>query len=130
MKLYIAAHSQEEAKNVATVFVAFGHEITARWLSEDISLYKAMGDDKKPDIANRDFDDIDNSDALVLLACDEKVPGGKFVEAGIAIGLGKPVYLIGRRENALMWHHRVWQFKNETECCHWIESHIRYPNEI
>jgi len=43
-------------------------------------------------------------DALVLVAGKEKYSGGKFVEAGIAIGLGKRVVVLGRRENMLLWH--------------------------
>ena len=44
------------------------------------------------------------SDGLVLLACEGSCPGGKFVETGIALGTYSPVWVIGRRENMLMWH--------------------------
>ena len=41
---------------------------------------------------------------LVLVAGPDRYPGGKFVEAGIAMGLGKPVVVLGHRENMLLWH--------------------------
>jgi len=47
------------------------------------------------------------ADALILLAGPDKYSGGKFVEAGIAIGAGKRVIVIGRRENMLLWHPQV-----------------------
>jgi hypothetical protein len=55
-------------------------------------------------IATEDVIDVINCDSLVLVSGPDKYLGGKFVEAGIAIGLGKRVIIIGRRENMLLWH--------------------------
>lgn len=54
-------------------------------------------------VAQMDLEDIKGSDALILLAGPEKYSGGKFVEAGYAMGKGKPVVIVGRRENMLLW---------------------------
>ena len=44
------------------------------------------------------------SDAILMFSAPRRVPGGKFVELGIALGAGKKVFLIGHRENFLMYH--------------------------
>ena len=110
MKLYIASHSQEEARKIASICSQAGHEITSRWLQEDFSKTSQYTDDDKCLIADNDYDDVTKADALVLLFTPYRVPGGKFVEAGIALGQLKMVYVIGARENMLLWHTRVKQF--------------------
>jgi hypothetical protein len=42
---------------------------------------------------------IKQSDLVVLAADYDKIPGGKFVEVGYAAALGRPVLVLGRREN-------------------------------
>ena len=112
MKLYIAAHSQEDARDAARKLEAAGHVITARWLNEDFSRTAKYAEDERRVIAASDVFDVRTADALVLLASPTRVPGGKFVEAGVAIGCEKPVYAIGHRENMLMWHPSVSLFSS------------------
>jgi nucleoside 2-deoxyribosyltransferase len=104
MKLYIAASSQEEAKAVAKLCLADGHEITSSWLEEDFSKTHLYTDSDKQRIAEVDVDDVLLADALVLLPSPRRIPGGKFVEVGVAIGRNKPVFILGHRENLLMYH--------------------------
>lgn len=106
MKLYIAGHSQERARSVAKLCSEAGHEITSRWLEEDFSKTPTYTDDDREKIAGIDVDDVMAADALVLLPSPRRIPGGKFVEVGVAIGVGIPVYILGHRENMLM-HHRL-----------------------
>lgn len=103
MKIYVAAHCRWAGNHVATVLREAGHQITSRWLDMEFKPTDQHSSNEKPAIAQIDFDDDAEADALVLLAGPERYPGGKFVEAGIALGLGRRVVVIGRRENMLMW---------------------------
>lgn len=104
MKLYIAGHSQEEARAIAKLCREAGHEITSRWLDEDFSKTGNYTDVDKAGIASVDVEDVLCADAMVFIASPRRVAGGKFVEAGIAIGTGKRVYILGHQENILMYH--------------------------
>lgn len=104
MKLYIAAHNQEDARKVAILCAAAGHQITSTWLQEDFKRTAEYTEADKRAIADKDAREVAESDALVLLPSAMRIPGGKFVEVGIALGLGKPVFILGHRENMLMWH--------------------------
>lgn len=112
MKIYVAAHSQDDARKVAEKLSEAGHEITSTWLQKDFSRTSSYTEFQREQIANKDAHEVMNSDALVLLASPYRVPGGKFVEVGVALGLRKPIYLLGHRENMLMWHYLVQQFNS------------------
>jgi hypothetical protein len=103
MKIYIAAQDQEVGRLVAEAFKEKGHQITSTWLDLPFRVSSEYSEFEKSAIAHREAEEVMSSDALVLVACSHLCPGGKFVEAGIAIGSKKPVYLLGRRENLLMW---------------------------
>lgn len=104
MKLYVAAHSQEEARAVAKILKEAGHEITSRWLDEDFSKTSEYTFIDKVGIASDDVEDVHKSEALVLLPSPRRIPGGKFVEVGVAIGTDKRVFILGHRENMLLFH--------------------------
>lgn len=110
MKLYIAGNNQEEARAVAGILRAAGHTITSRWLEEDFSRTSEYTEQDRERIASIDLEDVTLADALVICASPRRVPGGKFVEAGIAMGQGKTVYVLGHRENMLLWHPQVKRF--------------------
>lgn len=112
MKLYIAAHSQEEAREVAELCRERGHSVTSRWLDEANYPAPNTTEADRTRIAVQDVEDVLKSDGLVLLASPCKVSGGKFVEAGVAMGQGKPVFVLGRQENMLLWHPLVRTFSD------------------
>lgn len=111
MRFYIASHSQEEARAVADILQENGYDIVSSWLNEDFSRTSTYTDEEKAAIANKDIDEVWQADALVLLPSPIRVAGGKFVEAGAAIALGKPVYVIGVRENILLYHRNAFNFR-------------------
>ena len=121
MKLYIASHSRETAAQLRKNLIAAGHEVTSRWITNDTKFH--MGPDaysgpEKSQIAVMDEEDVRSAtDGVVVVAEPEGryVPGGKHVEAGIALGLGRPLYVIGRRENIFHWHPRTRVFTAESE---------------
>lgn len=106
MKIYIACHSRELAQEFAASLK--GHEVTSRWHGKE---FLPTGDHtvaERHAIAIEDLNDIKRADALVLIAGPDKYSGGKFVEAGIAYGMGKPVYVVGRFENMLTYLFEPW----------------------
>lgn len=117
MRIYVAGHSQDECKKVANLLVDAGHEITSSWLKEDFKRTAEYTDQEKRLIANKDIQEVMGSDVLVMLSSPTRVPGGKFVELGVAIGAGKKVCLIGHRENMLMWSSLVSQHNSAEDLC-------------
>ena len=58
MKLFIASHSQIEAKNLQDKLIEAGHEITSRWITEDTKFHKSINaiiDDFTPLAGDRLF---------------------------------------------------------------------------
>lgn len=107
MKFYIAAHDRLLASLVAGVIVRAGHHCTSTWIKNEFLPTESHTMEERMSIAFEDVEDVLSSDVLALVAGAEKYSGGKFVEAGIAMGRGIPVIVIGRRENMLLWHHSV-----------------------
>jgi len=103
MKLYIAADDQTAARHAAALCRRDGHTIVSTWLNQPFNRTAEHTVDERQALADRDVDEVLAADALVLLAGPEKCPGGKFVEAGIAIGCGSEVHVVGRIENMLLW---------------------------
>ncbi|MCC6909694.1 MAG: hypothetical protein IT430_17295 [Phycisphaerales bacterium] len=114
MKLYIASHSQIRARELKSLLENRGYVIVARWITCDSKFghgAQAYTDDERRDLTVMDEEDVRAADALVLIAEEpgHYVPGGKHVETGIAIALGRPVVVVGQRENIFHWHPLVTQ---------------------
>jgi nucleoside 2-deoxyribosyltransferase len=89
MNLYVAAAWLEraEARKVMGQLIASGHRITYDWTRADQFNILQAAKDKQA---------VLDADALVFLAEKEySSTGGALVEMGMAIGLGKPVFIIG-----------------------------------
>lgn len=110
MKIYIAGHNQEVAKEISELLKENGHEITSNWLYKPFNRTNDHSIEERVNIAVEDYNDIVDADSVILISSPKRVPGGKFVEAGIALGQRKPVYVIGHRENMLMWHPNIIQY--------------------
>ena len=109
MKFYIAGCNQQTAIALSNELKSLGHDIICTWLTTPFKRTLEHSIEERVAIAKLDAEEVTMADAVVLLESPERIPGGKFVEAGIAIGQGKMVFNIGRRENMLMWHPQVWQ---------------------
>lgn len=108
MRIYIACHSRELAESVAARVRADGHETTSTWHTKPFNPTESHTVAQRHGIAIEDLNDIRRADALLLVGGPEKYSGGKFVEAGIAYGLGKAVYVEGRFENMLTYLFQPW----------------------
>lgn len=121
MKLYVAGHNQEESRTVAVCLIEAGHSITSRWLNEDFKRTSEYTDLDRTAIACRDVEDVELCDSLVLISSPRRVPGGKFVEAGVALALGKKVLILGHRENMLLYHTLCHSFDNVEDLIEFLK---------
>ena len=81
---------------------ALGVEVTSRWLRTEPRGGNAVySEDEWRDLALVDQEDVLAADVMVFFSEDEGDGGngGRHVELGMAIALGKDVLLVGRREN-------------------------------
>ena len=107
MKIYLAARytQKEEMLVVRNVMRKAGIVCTATWLNEPHTPGTTLDQVTENDLcefAQQDMDDIRRCDIFVLFSVDPLLPtvrGGRHVETGYALGVGKPVYVVGPREN-------------------------------
>jgi hypothetical protein len=107
MKIYLASRygRREELKQYSAQLEKFGHTVTARWLSGD----RDTCDDSTPNSelwqkwAREDIEDIRTCDTFIVFTGAGSRLGGAHVETGIALALGKDVFIIGPRVN--VFHH-------------------------
>jgi nucleoside 2-deoxyribosyltransferase len=110
MKVYLASRysTKEQMRVYASELEKSGIEVTSRWLKEthpsNIGGLPAdiLSDEEISQIATIDLDDVRRADILVFFSVDPLVPvarGGRHVEFGYALGLGKPILVVGPREN-------------------------------
>lgn len=89
--IYLAASFKDKnrAKVIANVIREAGIEVVARWLllEKESNIVE-----EKQQYALVDFEDVEKCQALVLLT-GLSVTGGKHVEMGMALGMGKPVFI-------------------------------------
>jgi len=109
MRFYIAGKwgARERLRVIAEQVRATGHEVTSSWLLPTIGVEAGEWNNLSPLDAKQsailDLKDIANSDALFLDTIDESHTGGREVEYGFALGLGKIITTIGPKRNG--FHH-------------------------
>lgn len=107
LKIYLATqyHRRDDMKVVAEELRRAGHIVTASWLKEPHAPGTTLDQCTSGDLrfyAEQDMDDIKRSDIFVIFSVDPLIPtvrGGRHVAMGYALGLGKPVYVVGPKEN-------------------------------
>lgn len=123
MRIYIAGQYARklEFREYAQEAEKLGIKVGADWLMEDEdpkSKLNESPDEKLVRYSQKDYWDIGACDIFVFFAEDqENQPprGGRHVEFGIAMALGKPVVVIGEHENIFHYcpgfhieHHPNW----------------------
>jgi nucleoside 2-deoxyribosyltransferase len=107
MKVYLAAQypRRDELREHRKVLEAAGIESTSRWLDEQEPLSGNMTH-REPawytHTAKTDLEDVDRANVVLFFAEDPLVGvprGGRHVEFGYALGKGKPIHVIGCKEN-------------------------------
>ena len=114
MKIYISSSNVYAARYWDLFLSKKKHEIVSNW--HELEVYetgRSLKADDKSEQCENNLKLIRSADRLLLIADHGFGPGGKFVEAGIALGNGIPVIVVGRIENFLMYHPLVTNFTGE-----------------
>lgn len=111
--IYIAARfsRRPEANALARRLMQDGHTITSRWVLPDTDHVLPTGQSKEVDdmkrrrFAMEDMDDVLACDWMISLMQKprDNSRGGRHIEFGVALGLGKRLTIIGPRET--VFHH-------------------------
>lgn len=122
MKVYLASRYDRKSELCAYATLARFHgiEVTSRWLDGEENKDPAS----RQRYAYHDLDDIANSDVVVHFTESRETPsrrGGRHVESGYALGLGKLLAVVGERENIFYEMHQVHQFSSFNECLIWLQ---------
>lgn len=110
MNFYFAGSFKRRPELIACMKAteALGHHVTSRWLKTDHEVDVTTDEELSPDgpayqFACEDIEDIVEADAVIFFSSadhDAKGRGGRHVEFGIAWHMTKPIFIVGRRENA------------------------------
>ena len=102
MKVYLAAryHRLGELRRYADELQRMGHSVTSRWLKANSPASGSLDEPEWAELAQHDVEDAMAADAVVLFAEGERGGGGgRHVEFGIGLGLGKRLIVVGRAEH-------------------------------
>jgi len=126
VRIYLAARFDRsgEMLNVAGALSGAGHFITSRWIH---------GRQNAPDLVSavEDIEDLSEADCLVSFTerptegVSWAARGGRHVEFGVALAMGKRLCVVGPREN--IFHHlpRVEVFRSLAELIDALASEPR-----
>ena len=130
MKIYLAGmfSTIAQRRTDAKKFRAAGIEVVSRWLDETVPHNVSMKDcptEYHQETSRADLDDIENCEIFVLFVPTDieladtparsLARGGRHFEMGYAWGLGRPIYVIGDRENIFHYLPGVEHFKTVDE---------------
>lgn len=113
MKIYLAARysRHDEMRGVRDVLNAMGHEVTSRWIDCHADVTGDFTSSFTPEflnahpsecgrIAAHDIEDLDAADMVISFTSpDGGGKGGRHVEFGYGLALGKRMVLVGPREH-------------------------------
>lgn len=121
MKIYLCSRysRRDEMREVRAVLARAGHEVTSRWLDTEWNETEREGQvyssaappEYRQQYAVADLEDVAAADCLIAFTEPPRSGGrgGRHVEFGAALALGKRVVAIGFREN-LFCHHPAVEF--------------------
>ena len=107
MKLYLAGRysRKEEITKHAETIRATGLEVCSTWITEPhgpaVQLKDVVPQELR-EYALRDLEELRLADAFVIYAESDQTynkRGGRHVEHGFALALGKPIFVVGPHEN-------------------------------
>lgn len=99
---YIAASSEQQntAKEAREDLQRLGHTCTSRWHFATLSIHREKLD---PEAMRQggiiDLEDISSANVFIMFTWVPNQRGGRHVEMGYALGLNKPMVIIGPLEN-------------------------------
>jgi len=115
MRVYIGAswYEQDAYRKAKAEIEAAGHEVTHDWTTfEGGANNKSTGDEFQAFLrrsADHDYVGVATADVFILL--NDWKCGGSYSELGIALALGKCVFVVGcnKRDNIFFHLSRVWR---------------------
>jgi nucleoside 2-deoxyribosyltransferase len=130
MKIYIASSykNYKEVLELAEKLRAIGVTPLCAWASTEhastqIGKDLALSADNavNSNEASRDLAEIDEAAVVLLLSNGvPSVSGGMHFECGYAHGLGKQIYVLGKRSTVFHWLYGVTQFDTFEELVEWL----------
>jgi|SRR5271155_2117272 len=128
MKVYLANQyrHKDAMKVAATELRAKGIDVTSTWMDEPHEPNAQLGDlsgDHLVEYAYRDLLEISQADILVFFSVPpttQTVRGGRHVEFGYALGLRKPIVVIGPEENIFHFVSDVKHFATWEEAVYFL----------
>lgn len=113
MKVYLAARfsRRHECHELAKILQSIGHTITSRWVLPDADHVLPAGQSQQASdlerrrFAMEDCEDVRACDWIISLMQEprDNSRGGRHIEFGMGLGLGKRLTIIGPRET--VFHH-------------------------
>lgn len=106
VKFYVAAKWQDRpiVHQVYQILKSFGHEITLDWTDHELPNESQMKQSQINNFlsmwAEKDIIGVQNCDLLIALFMEPRHQRGAMVEVGAALGLGKPILIIGHAEDS------------------------------
>jgi len=113
MKIYLAARysRHDEMQGVRDVLRVLGHAVTSRWIDCHTDIVGEHGVSCTPEqlnedtancamLAMHDLSDIDDADTMISFTAEQDgTKGGRHVEFGIGLAMGKRMILVGPRQH-------------------------------
>ena len=116
MKIYLAARygRRAEMQRVRDKLQAIGIDVVSRWIDGAHEAADLVATDaERSRWAGEDLVDLARADAIVAFteeAGSKESRGGRHVEFGIAIGLGKHLCVVGPRENIFYCNNTIYWY--------------------
>ncbi|WP_276973751.1 hypothetical protein [Ferrimicrobium acidiphilum] len=131
MKFYLAASYGRfhEIRQYSLALEEAGHIVTSSWckgeyLENDADLLSPQYEHLAHEVLATDLGDLSNCDALVAFteSGDVSARGGRHVEMGIAIGMGKRLFVVGCCENLFYLLAEHSRFDTFDDFLRWLSS--------
>ena len=137
MRIYLAGRFDrlDELNHYADELCQLGHIVDCRWLQGLHQLHPKPELVDAPNFdtpmeampfAKDDLEDVANSDLLILFSehpDSHSKRGGRHVEFGIALALGKQIIVVGPRENIFHCLPQIRRFFTWNQCLIHIANH-------
>lgn len=117
MKIYLCGRysRRDQLRDVRDKIQQMGHDVVSRWLDTEYAYRPDQGAAAPPEYREKyariDLEDVAACDAVISFTEAAGIPnagrGGRHVEFGYALALGKRLIVIGHRENLFHHHPRV-----------------------
>lgn len=117
MRFYLASNfsSREDMKRHAQELRLLGHIVECRWFTDpdhgstnEIEFNRTL--------ANHDWEDLFNSECMVVFIDGTNSHGGKYVELGLALAWSKPIIIVGERSNVFTYLENIILVETWEQC--------------